>query len=194
MRTGKIVGPSGKVAAKPVEKVQAVQKRAAGAAEMPNVTAARRAWALHRQEDAQVDEADDAALEQVEATMAAIYYVATADDVDIDEDEYDALVEAMQELLEGEPDEEELEELMTEWDEAIEEDVDTFLEDIAESLSTRELRRTAFELAASVAGSDGELSEDESEALGSLGSFFEMSEREMERLTDRALAALDEEE
>jgi len=179
---------------KAVEKVQAYQKRAADPVVQSQVTAARRAWTAHREDDAQVAEADDAALEQVEATMAAIYYVSSADDIEMPEEEYDALVEAMQELLEGEPEEEELEELMAEWDEAIEDDVDTFLEDIAESLSTREQRRSAFELAAMVAASDGELSEDESEALSTLGTSFEMTEREMERLTERALAALDEEE
>ncbi len=179
---------------KAVQKVQAYQKRAPDPAAEAQLAAARRAWSAHREDDAQVAEEDDAALEQVEATMAAIYFVASADDIEMPEDEYNALVEAMQELLEGEPEEEELEELMAEWDEAIEEDVDTFLEDIAESLSTRETRRSAFELAAMVAASDGDLSEEESEALGTLGEAFEMTEREMERLTARALAALEEEE
>lgn len=149
------------------------------------------AWA-HRRE-AEPSEEEEGLLASVEATLAAAYYVTTADDHDaLDEDEYGALLDAFGELLEGVPDEDELETLIEEWDAAIDDDEEGFLAWVAETLPSSAERRTAFELAVTVSAHDEELTEDEEAALEALAEAFEIDPRQAERLTERALERLEE--
>ncbi len=151
----------------------------------------RSAWGTRRESLPTPDENDES-LARVEATLAAVYYVANADG-DIAQEEYDGIVEAFTELLGESADTREVAEVMEEWDALLDEDGDEdFLTEIADTLTEAPARRAAFELAAAVAAVDGELSGDEEDALSDLANVFGFSDREAERLVARALRKVEE--
>lgn len=135
-----------------------------------------------------VSDEDEAAVAHAEAVAAAVYYVCTADDDDeMDDDEYDALVGTLGDLLGTEADEDALEETIARWDEAMEEDWDAFFAEVAEAIGDERGRRDALMLAVIAAAADGELGEDEEQAAYDVGEAFGFDEDASERLIERAL-------
>ena len=136
---------------------------------------------------------DQELLARVQAVMAVAYWVATSDDdEEMDDDEYDALVDTFAELLGEEVDEEELEATIAAWDEAIEEDEDAFVAEAVEAIGAGPMRRQALEIAAIVAAADDDLSDIEEETLAELAIALGYGDRESERIIKRALSNLDE--
>lgn len=148
-------------------------------------SAGRSGWSARRGER-ELRPEEEAALARVEATMAAVYWVASADE-ELSDEEYEGILGALGELLDNAVDEDGLADIIDGWDEALDEDESRFLLGIADTLGEPSLRRSAFELACAVAAADGELSVDEENALGELAGIFEITEHEAERLTERAL-------
>lgn len=133
----------------------------------------------------------DPALARIEGVIAAAYWVATWDD-ELSDEEYDGIVDTLGELLGDDVDEEELEAKMLAWDEEIESDHEAFVARAVEAIGTGPMRRQALEIATVVAAADDDLSEDEEEALGELSTLLGFSDRESERIVERALASLEE--
>lgn len=167
------------------KKPEALRETVAGHDAAGLWSAGRSGWGARREARAARPE-EAHALARVEATMAAVYWVASADD-ELSDDEYTGIVDALGELLDRAVDEDELADAIDAWDEALDEDEDRFLQEVSATLDTPALRRNAFELACAVAAADGELSVDEENALGELAGIFELPEAEAEGLAERAL-------
>jgi tellurite resistance protein len=136
---------------------------------------------------------DEELLARVQAVMAVAYWVATSDDdEEMNDDEYDAIVDTFAELLGEEVDEEELEATIAAWDEAIEEDEDAFVAEAVEAIGAGPMRRQALEIATVVAAADDDLSDIEEETLAELAIALGYGDRESERIIKRALSNLDE--
>lgn len=136
---------------------------------------------------------DEELLARVQAVMAVAYWVATSDDdEEMNDDEYDAIVDTFAELLGEEVDEEELEATIAAWDEAIEEDEDAFVAEAVEAIGAGPMRRQALEIATVVAAADDDLSDIEEETLAELAIALGYGDRESERIIKRALSDLDE--
>lgn len=132
-------------------------------------------------------ETEHSDLARIEAVAAAVYYVATADDEDeMDDDEYEALVEALGEMLGDDVDSDEFDENLAEWDDAIDGDDARFLRDIARTLGDDRMRRHALDLAVTVACADGELSGDEEDAAYDLAEALGFDDADAERIIERA--------
>lgn len=137
------------------------------------------------------DEQDS--LARIQAVMAVAYWVATSDDEEeMDSDEYDAIVDTFAELLGEDVDEDELENTIAAWDEAIEEDEEAFLEEAVGAIGQGPMRRQALEIATVVAAADDDLSDTEEEALGELATALGFADRESERIIEKALESLEE--
>ena len=136
---------------------------------------------------------DEEMLARVQAVMAVAYWVATSDDdEEMDDVEYDAIVDTFAELLGEQVDEEELEATIAAWGEAIEEDEDAFVAEAVEAIGAGPMRRQALEIAAVVAAADDDLSDVEEETLAELAIALGYGDRESERIIERALSNLDE--
>jgi tellurite resistance protein len=132
-------------------------------------------------------------LARIQAVMAVAYWVATSDDEDeMDDDEYDAIVDTFAELLGEDVDEAELETTIAAWDEAIEDDEEAFLAEAVEAIGQGPMRRQALEIATVVAAADDDLSDIEEEALGELATALGFADRESERIIEKALESLEE--
>jgi tellurite resistance protein len=137
--------------------------------------------------------AQQGALARVQAVMAVAYWVATSDDdVEMNDDEYDALVATFAELLGEDVDEGALDSTIAAWDEAIEADEEAFLAEAAAAIGTGPMRRQALEIATVVAAADDDLSDTEEEALGELAAALGFADPESERIIEAALESLDE--
>ncbi|MFO0604353.1 MAG: TerB family tellurite resistance protein [Polyangiales bacterium] len=131
---------------------------------------------------------DDAAVAHAEAAAAAVYYVCTADDDDeMDADEYDALVDALGEMLGQDADVDALDETIARWDDDIESDWEGFLAEVAQTIGDERALRETLQLAVIAAAADGELSSVEEEAAYDVGEAFGFDEDACERIIERAL-------
>jgi tellurite resistance protein len=140
---------------------------------------------------ATVSEEDDAIIAYVEAAAAAVYYVCTMDDAqEMDQDEQDALVEALGEMLGYEAHEDEIDKLLARWGQYIEADEEGFLAEVAETLRDERAFRETLQLAVVVAAADGELSPPEEAAAYELGHAFGFDDDTCERIIARALRKL----
>lgn len=142
---------------------------------------------------APADREEQESLARIQAVMAVAYWVATSDDEDeMDDDEYDAIVDTFTELLGADVDEEELETAIAAWDEAIEEDEEAFLAEAVAAIGQGPMRRQALEIATVVAAADDDLSDTEEESLGELSALLGFADRESERIIEKALESLEE--
>lgn len=140
---------------------------------------------------ATVSEEDDAIIAYVEAAAAAVYYVCTMDDAqEMDQDEQDALVEALGEMLGYEAHEDEIDKLLARWGQYIEADEEGFLAEVAETIRDERAFRETLQLAVVVAAADGELSPPEEAAAYELGHAFGFDDDTCERIIARALRKL----
>ncbi len=136
---------------------------------------------------------DSEALGRIQAVMAVAYWVASSDDEDeMDGDEHDAIVESFAELLGDDADEDELENAIASWDEAIAEDEEAFLAEAVAAIGSGPMRRQALEIATVVAAADDDLSDAEEEALDELATALGFTDRESERIIKKALESIDE--